>query len=95
MDTQDMSLLHSTHRQVWLEPGGSGVLSLSERAGLGRAMRSLQRLQSLERTCTMHVEDRGTTTIQHGLHEIVDHADFYTRVSFIFASEVRRVHAFS
>lgn len=71
------------------------MLSLSERAGLGRAVKSLQRLQSLERTYTMHVEDRGTTTIQHGRHEIVDHADFSTRVSFIPASEVRKVHAFS
>lgn len=40
------------------------MLSLSERAGLGRAVRSLQRLQSLERTATMHLEDRGATTIQ-------------------------------
>lgn len=45
--------------------GRSGVLSLPERAGLGWALRSLQRLQSLERTCTMHVEGRDATTIQH------------------------------
>ena len=42
------------------------MLSLSERAGLGRVARTPQRLQSLERTCTMHVEDRGATTIPMG-----------------------------
>lgn len=96
MDKQDMSLLHSTHRQVRLEPGWvrSAVPFRESWPGQGSAVTAEAAVPGED----MHHARRGqaTTAIQRGLHEIVGHADFSTRVSFIFfASEVRRVHAFS
>lgn len=90
-----MSLLHSTHRQVWLELGWvrSAVPFRESRPGQGGEDTAEAAVPGED----MHHARRGQGCNHHPtcLHEIVGHADFSTGVSFIFASEVRRVHAFS
>lgn len=91
---QDMSLLHSTHRQVWVELGWirSAVPSRESWPGRGTEVTAEAAVPGED----MHHAHRGQGCNHHPicLHETVDHADFSTMVSFIFASEVRRVHAF-
>lgn len=95
MDKQDMSLLHSTYRQVWLELGWvrSAVPFRESWPGQGSEVAAEAAVPGED----THHARRGQGCNHHPtcLHETVAHADFATRASFVFASEVRRVHTFS